>query len=95
MKILSAALLALLPFTVGAQSAKTDTVDGVVIYTARTDLAHITGGDFHTYTIRATEIKTDTGIISIRTQFGYIDLRKQYQFIPMSNLQPARLKNKP
>lgn len=95
MKITFVILCMSISMAVQAQTAKTDTVEGVVIYSARSDLAHITGGEYHTFTVKATEIKADTGIISIRTQFGYIDLKRHYQFIPMDKLQPAKLKSKP
>lgn len=77
------------------QKPKTDTILGVVVYTAPADLIHISKGNYHTYTVEATEVVADTGVISIRTDLGYIDLRRNYQFIPMNKLQPARLKKKP
>ena len=74
--------------------AKVDTIQGVVVYTAASDLIHISKGDYHTYTVEAVALKTDTGFISIRTELGYLDLKKNYQFIPMNKLQPSRLKKK-
>lgn len=74
---------------------KADTVQGVVVYTGYADFDHIAKGDYHTYTVRAIEIKTDTTVISIHTELGYIDLKKNYEFIPMNKLQPAKLKSKP
>lgn len=82
-------------YTCKGQTAKTDTIKGVVIYTAPSDLVHISKGDYHTYTVEAIQIKTDTGIIAIRTEFGFLDLDKNYQFIPKNKLQPKRLKSKP
>ncbi len=94
-------LLLLLPFVSSAQTAKRDTVarrdtiEGVVVYTGHSNLRYIAKGNYHTYTCRATQIRTDTGIISIHTDLGYIDLKKNYQFIPLNNLQPAKLNRKP
>ena len=88
-------LLITLPVFCKAQKAKTDTVQGVVVYTAPSDLIHISKGNYHTYTVEATEIIADTGVVSIRTELGYLDLKKNYQFIPMNKLQPSRLKKKP
>jgi hypothetical protein len=81
--------------TINANKPKTDTVKGVVIYTAPTHAVHIFKNNYHTYTEEAKLIKTDTGIIGIKTQFGYLDLKKNYQFIPLDQLQPAQLKSKP
>ena len=88
-------LLLAIPFPGKSQNAKIDTVQVVVVYTAHSDIDRIVKGDYHTYTLKATEIKADTGIISIHTEFGYLDLKKNYEFIPMNKLQPARLKSKP
>jgi hypothetical protein len=87
--------LLLIPVLAYSQAAKTDTIEGVVTYVAPSDLIHISKGDYYTYTVRATEVRSDTGVISIHTNLGYLDLRKNYQFIPMNKLQPARLKQKP
>lgn len=94
MKHLIIYLLALTPALCQAQTPKLDTIKGVVVYTAPSDLIHISKGDYHTYTVEAIEIKTDTGIVSIHTDLGYVDLKKNYQFIPMDKLQPARLRKK-
>lgn len=76
-----------------AQStAKRDTIQGIAIYSAPYNLSN---GIYHTHTVAATAIKTDTGIISIRTELGYLDLRKDYQFVPLNKLQPSKLKSKP
>ena len=98
-------ILLLLPVLCTAQTAekidsikaikKTDTIQGVVVYTGYADLDHLAKGDFHTYTVRATGIKADGNIISIHTDLGYIDLKKNYEFIPINKLQSARLKSKP
>jgi hypothetical protein len=85
----------LLPAVCNAQTKKTDTVKGVVIYSAPSNLRFISQGNYHTYTLEATLLRADTGIISIQTEYGYLDLTKNYEFIPMSKLQPARLKSKP
>ncbi len=87
--------LFLFPCICYAQKAKTDTIPGVVIYTAPSDLIHISKGNYHTYSVEAVAIAADTGIISIHTELGYLDLKKNYQFIPMNKLQPSRLKKKP
>ncbi len=89
-------LMAATTVTCHAQStAKRDTIQGIAIYTAPYNFANMSNGIYHTHTVAATEIKTDTGIISIRTELGYLDLRKDYQFVPLSKLQPAKLKSKP
>jgi hypothetical protein len=77
------------------QKAKTDTIQGIVVYTAHSNIRFISQGDYHTYTVAATEIKTDTGVISIRTEDGYLDLKKNYSFVPIDKLQPAKLKSRP
>ena len=87
--------LASLPLFCEAQSVRRDTIQGVVVYTGHSNLRYIANGNYHTYTVAATEIKTDTGVISIHTEYGYLDLKKNYQFIPMNKLQPAHLKSKP
>jgi hypothetical protein len=74
---------------------KTDTVEGVVVYTGHSDLRYIAKGNFHTYTVGATEVISDTGVVSIRTEFGYLDLKRNYVFYPLNKVQPARLKKKP
>ncbi len=88
-------LLLALPAFCFAQSGKRDTIKGVVVYTGHSNLRNLPQGNYHTYTLEATEIRTDTGVISIQTETGYIDLKRNYQFIPMNKLQPARLKGKP
>jgi hypothetical protein len=88
-------LLAALPLTSVAQSAKRDTIKGVVVYTGHSNLRNLPQGNYHTYTVEATEIRTDTGVISIQTEGGYLDLKKDYRFIPMNRVQSARLKSKP
>jgi hypothetical protein len=76
-------------------TAKPDTIRGVAIYTAPYNIGNMSNGVYHTLTVAATEIKTDTGIISIRTELGYLDLKKDYRFIPINKLQPSKLKSKP
>ncbi len=78
-----------------AQSLKTDTIQGVVVYTGHSNLPYVGKGNYHTYTIEATEVRTDTGVIYIKTEFGYLDLKKNYQFFPMNKLQPAHLRKEP
>ena len=87
--------LLLTAFASHAQSAKIDTIQGVVVYTGHANLRFIAKGNYHTYTAEAIEIRTDTGIISIKTEFGYLDLKRNYQFYPLSKVQPAHLKGKP
>ena len=87
-------VLLFIPALCNAQKVKTDTIEGVVIYTAPSDIIHLSKG-YNTYTVKATEIKADTGVLSIRTELGYLDLKKNYQFIPLNKLQPVRLKQKP
>jgi hypothetical protein len=87
-------LVMMMPFLCIAQKAKTDTVQGVVVYTSHSDLI-LSRGNYHTYTVEATEVIADTGVVSIHTELGYLDLKKNYQFIPMNKLQPSRLKKKP
>ena len=79
----------------GAQTIKTDTIKGVVVYTGYSNLRFIAKGNFHTYTAEATEVKADTGVVYIKTEFGYLDLKKNYQFYPLNKVQPAHLKGKP
>ena len=93
MKRLSYLLLLFIATVSYAQSSKPDTVQGVVVYTGYADLRFVAKGDFHTYTVRATQVKSDTGIIYVKTEFGYLDLKKNYQFIPMNKLQPAHLRH--
>ncbi len=88
-------LLLAFPALCFAQSAKRDTIKGVVVYTGHSNLRNLPQGNYHTYTVEATEIRTDTGVISIQTEGGYLDLKKDYRFIPMNRVQPARLKSKP
>jgi hypothetical protein len=78
-----------------AQTIKTDTIKGVVVYTGYSNLRFIAKGNFHTYTAEATEVKADTGVVYIKTEFGYLDLKKNYQFYPLNKVQPAHLKGKP
>ena len=95
MRISCLIALMVLSFTGSAQTPKRDTIKGVVVYTGYSDVRYIAKGNYHTYTVEGTAIRTDTGIISILTEFGYIDLRKNYDFIPLNKLQPAHLKSKP
>ncbi len=74
---------------------KNDTIAGVVIYTAESDVLNISKYKYQTYTVPATEIMSDTGVISIHTATGYIDLKKNYEFVPFRNLQPKRLRRNP
>lgn len=102
MKYIPLVSLLALPAIGQAQAAKKDsvvykmdTLEGVVVYVGYSDLRYIAKGNFHQYTVGATEVKCDTGIVSIRTEFGYLDLKKNYLFYPMDKVQPARLKRKP
>ena len=88
-------LLLPVSFLSGAQSMKTDTIKGVVVYTGQSNLRFIAKGNYHTYTTEATEIRSETGVISIKTEFGYLDLKKNYQFYPLNKIQLAHLKGKP
>ena len=95
MKYFLLAFIFLMPIACLAKPDSRDTIKGVVVFTGYANLRYIAKGNYHTYTMGATEIKTDTGVVSIKTEFGYIDLTKNYHFISLDKLQPARLKRKP